>query len=172
MNFLKIGGMLLASAILFANCGGAPEKSMKPSSGHAADPSDHGANSPETDLPDILSFDALPEPFRQADYAAARNLFRQHCSGCHILNADGGNLVGPNLYGLFGRTVGTLPGFGYSSALITEDFQWSPALLDQWLQSPRQFLPGNRMTFSGLRREQDRQAIIAYVMARTGYSTE
>lgn len=81
--------------------------------------------------------------------------------------------MGPNLHGVFGRTVGTADGFQYSRALEAEDFVWTPERLEEWLANPGDYLPGNRMTFAGVRRPADRHAVIAYLMVESGFrSTE
>ena len=91
-------------------------------------------------------------------------------SGQLILRpGSAGNLVGPNLHGLFGRQVATAEGFDYSPALKAETFIWTPEQLDHWLANPGTFVPGNRMSFSGVRKPEDRNAVIAYLMTKTGY---
>lgn len=115
-------------------------------------------------------FAALPEPYKSADYKAGRRTFKL-CQSCHTLGAGGQNLVGPNLYGVFGREIGGVEGFEYSKAVEEANFVWTPEKLDEWLVSPRNFLPGNKMSFAGVRKEKDRLAVIAYIMAETGYET-
>lgn len=110
----------------------------------------------------------LPEPYASAEYNRGRRVFRR-CQACHTVNDGGASRSGPNLYGVFGRQAGGIEGFRYSKALREADFEWTPARLDEWLQNPRSFLTGNRMAFSGLRNETDRVAVIAYIMAETGY---
>ena len=124
---------------------------------------------PETQTETAVEFAALPEPYLQADFDQGRRTYRL-CQSCHTLQDGGINLVGPNLYGMFGRQVGAAEGFAYSSALQEADFVWTPERLDEWLANPRTFLPGNRMSFAGVRKEEDRLAVIAYMMSQTGYS--
>ena len=115
-------------------------------------------------------FEALPEPYQSANYDVGRRTFRQ-CSTCHSLVDGGPHLLGPNLYGVFGREVGGVETFkSYSKASQDADFIWTPELLDEWLANPREFLPGNGMSFAGLRRPTDRLAVIAYIMSETGYA--
>jgi len=66
--------------------------------------------------------------------------------------------------------VASEPGFDYSPALKAETFTWTPEQLDQWLANPRTFVPGNRMSFSGVRKPEDRLAVIAYLMVQSGYT--
>jgi cytochrome c len=111
---------------------------------------------------------SLPAPYSQGDLANGRQGFAQ-CRSCHTLTEGGPNLVGPNLYGVFGRKVGTKEGYQYSEAVQKADFIWDGAHLDRWLADPRGFLPGTKMTFPGIKTEADRRDVIAYVMVETGY---
>ena len=119
----------------------------------------------------VSPFAALPAPYNTADYARGRRTWKL-CQSCHITAEGGGNLVGPNLHGLFGREAGTLEGFAYSPALQEADFIWTPDKVDHWLENPRTFLPGNRMTFAGVRKPDDRLAVVAYLMSETGFTAE
>ena len=102
-------------------------------------------------------------------YASLENGARhwKRCQACHTRHEGGRHRVGPNLYNVFGRTVGTAEGYRYSKALQDADFVWTPQALDAWLESPRGFLPGNRMSFVGLRKETDRKDLIKFLYAET-----
>ena len=104
-----------------------------------------------------------------ADYARGKRTFKL-CQSCHLTAEGAGNLVGPNLHGLFGREVGSVDGFAFSDALEEANFVWEPVHLDEWLTNPRAFLPGNRMSFAGVRKPEDRLGLIAYLMVETGYT--
>jgi cytochrome c len=114
-------------------------------------------------------FASLPAPYNMADYARGKRTFKL-CQSCHLTAEGAGNLVGPNLHGLFGREAGSLEGFAYSDALKNADFIWEPHHLDEWLTNPRAYLPGNRMSFAGVRKAEDRDGLIAYLMLETGYT--
>ncbi|MEE2527186.1 cytochrome c family protein [Hyphobacterium sp. HN65] len=116
--------------------------------------------------PPSVDLSALPAPYDTADYDAGRRQFRR-CSSCHTLDQNGSHRVGPNLYGLFGREAGSADNFNYSNALSGAGFIWTPEQLDEWLANPREFLPGNRMSFVGLREEEDRRNVIAYLLHET-----
>ena len=106
------------------------------------------------------------EPYNAADLDAGRGQARV-CLACHSLNAGGPNMIGPNLYGFFGRGVAGVDNYSYSDALETADFVWTPRALDAWLREPAGFLPGNRMIFAGVPDEADRRDLIAFLLAST-----
>lgn len=101
----------------------------------------------------------------QGDSANGESLFAR-CRACHSLEA-GQNKVGPTLHGVFGREAGGVEGYSYSDALENADVVWNEETLDPWLENPREFIPGNKMIFPGLRDEQDRQDLIAYLKEAT-----
>ena len=109
---------------------------------------------------------ALPAPYNEASYEGGRRVFAQ-CRSCHTIDAGGGNRVGPNLHGVFGREIGTAEGFTYSQPVQEANFVWDADHLDHWLANPQTFLPGNRMAFAGVRDETQRRDVIAYLMAET-----
>ena len=90
------------------------------------------------------------------------------CRACHNVTGDKRPRTGPNLDNLFGRKAGTSENYTrYSKALQEADFVWTEQLLDEWLQKPNTFLPGNKMQFAGLRKEQDRRDLMAYLREAT-----
>lgn len=109
---------------------------------------------------------ALPTPYSAANFDAGRRVFAQ-CRSCHTIDEGAGNRVGPNLHAVFGREIGTTPGFNYSAAVQEADFVWDADHLDHWLANPSSFLPGNRMAFAGVRDETQRRDLIAYLMVET-----
>lgn len=111
---------------------------------------------------------ALPAPYNAGDLANGRRVFAR-CRACHTIGEGGPDMAGPNLYGVFGRKAGERPRYNYSNALRTADFAWDAPTLDRWLQSPRSFLPGNKMTFAGLPDADDRRDVIAFLKVETGY---
>ena len=188
MKFRMTALALVLAAGLGACGGGSEEPAQLEADAPPAEQSDAADDAVETPAADVepeetetaaapaeteaaSEFSGLPEPYASADYATGRRLFMQ-CSSCHSLVEGGPTLLGPNLYGLFDRHVGEREGFDYSKALQDADFEWTPEKLDQWLTSPRNFLPGNRMSFAGVPREDQRTAIIAYVMSQTGYTQD
>lgn len=105
--------------------------------------------------------------YASADTGRGEALTMQ-CRACHTLERGGASIVGPNLFGVFGRIAGTAADFAYSDVLAAGDFVWTPRALDAWLAQPFAFLPGNRMSFPGLPNASDRNAVIAYLLQQTG----
>ena len=91
----------------------------------------------------------------------------QICKACHSLGPGGPNMLGPALYGFFGREAGSNEEFDYSPALRAATFVWTPRALEAWLAQPGSFLPGNRMVFGGIPRQQDRRDLIAFLLEVT-----
>ncbi len=112
---------------------------------------------------------ALPSVARAgSDAALGRKVFNK-CIVCHDATADR-NKVGPSLLGVMGRTAGTLESFGsrYSEAMISageEGLVWNEASLAKYLREPKAAVPGNRMAFTGLAKDEDIANVIAYLNA-------
>lgn len=138
----------------------------------ACGPSQPAPSAPAPAAPEVSSAEmeariaALPAPYNEASYEAGRRVFAQ-CRSCHTIDVGGGNRVGPNLHGVFGREIGTAAGFTYSQPVQEASFVWNADRLDHWLANPQTFLPGNRMAFAGVRDETQRRDVIAYLMAET-----
>lgn len=96
------------------------------------------------------------------DAVKGKRIFNS-CLSCHAIEEDSPIHDAPYLKEVVGRMAGTLEGYRYSSALKSADFVWSEEKLNQWLKEPRTFLPGNRMTFMGLAKEQERKDLLAYL---------
>ncbi|HEY0052037.1 MAG TPA: cytochrome c family protein [Caulobacteraceae bacterium] len=109
---------------------------------------------------------ALPAAYQAADLDNGRQVF-QRCRSCHTLTEGGSDMVGPNLWGLFGRTAGTHGAYRYSEVMKAAGFAWDVEHLDGWLTDPRAYRPGNKMSFAGLRDADDRRDVIAYLKVAT-----
>jgi len=104
----------------------------------------------------------------QAHAAAAQSpergrLLFLRCASCHDISDTPSPKIGPNLKGVYGRRVASLPGFAYTDALKSQTFVWDEAHLNRWLTRPADLVPGTAMAFAGVPSEEDRRAIIAYL---------
>ena len=100
-----------------------------------------------------------------ADIKAGEAVFAK-CKSCHTIDAGGANGTGPNLHGTLGKKPGTHPGFAYSAGMIEEGNRakiWSYEEISEFLKAPQKHVPGTKMTFVGLKKPEDRIAVIAYL---------
>lgn len=84
------------------------------------------------------------------------------CASCHDFAPGGPDRIGPNLWGMIGRDIASRPGFSYSPAMMAHQGVWTYDQLFAYLESPARAMPGNKMAFAGLRRPEDRAAVIKY----------
>ena len=97
-----------------------------------------------------------------ASAEAGQKVFRK-CKACHTVGKGGPNRVGPNLWDIVGGGVAGRQGYGYSGALKDKGGQWTYEDLDRFLAKPKDFAPGTKMTFAGLKKAEQRAAVIAYM---------
>lgn len=111
---------------------------------------------------ELLEAPSLAQLLAAGDPALGQRTYGR-CRSCHTVDQGGGNRVGPNLFGVVGAALGTREGFRYSSALLAKGGAWSYEALDAWLESPRKYIPGNKMAYAGLRKPEDRANMILYL---------
>ncbi len=85
------------------------------------------------------------------------------CLACHTVDKGGKDKVGPNLWGIVGRPVASRPGFAYSDALRKLGGEWTYDRLFAFLRKPKDFVPGTKMGFAGLKKAEDRADVIAWL---------
>jgi len=98
----------------------------------------------------------------KADAAAGQKISAR-CEQCHDLSKGGPNKIGPNLWNVIGRARGTHPGFSYSGAMTASHDAWTFDNFFKFIKSPAAYVPGTKMSFAGLRSEQDRINLIAWL---------
>ena len=94
---------------------------------------------------------------------AGQLAFNNACRTCHTVK-EGDNRLGPSLHAVIGRKAGSLPDYGYSSAMKSGDLIWDKSTLDRFIANPDQVVPGNSMRpYGGLASPEDRASIIDYL---------
>ena len=113
---------------------------------------------------------AAKEPQPSADQLSLGERAYQQCYSCHALEPGKNDLSGPTLHGIIGRAVAAEPGFNYSPALrrlAEREPRWTEQLLDRYVADPEALVPGTSMTYHGLRKSEERKALIAYLEHQT-----
>ena len=112
---------------------------------------------------------SFPRRFQVADTEDPGALqFARKCSVCHTLTPDDGNRAGPTLYGVFGRKVGSLPGYPYSQALLDADFTWTEKTIsDLFDHGPDVVTPGTKMPIQRLKSVEERDALVRFLKQAT-----
>ena len=96
------------------------------------------------------------------DIATGEKVFKK-CAACHSIVKGGKNNIGPALYNVVGRQVGSIDDYKYSKALSEYDKQWTFEELNGYLIKPAKWIKGTKMAFAGLRKEKDRASVILYL---------
>jgi len=104
----------------------------------------------------------LAELMKTADVERGAKIFKK-CASCHNIGKGEGAKVGPGLYGVIGRAKGVFAGFSYSDALKAKGGIWDRASINQFIAKPKDYLPGTKMAFAGLKKPQDRADVILYL---------
>lgn len=157
---------ILAAAMVATGCGEAGSGGAPAPAPSASSP---GATPVVATVDRSAALSALPAPYSEANLDNGRRVFAR-CRSCHTLPEGGATLTGPNLYGVFGRQAGAQPGYRYSDALQAAGFAWDGQRLDQWLENPRTYLVGTKMSFAGIPDAADRRDVIAFLKVETGYA--
>ena len=98
-----------------------------------------------------------------ADLARGERSFKAKCASCHTLEDGGANGTGPNLYATLGGAKQSHSSFGYSGALGNTEGDWTWENMDAWLENPGSYARGTSMAFAGLKRDDERASVLAYL---------
>ena len=101
------------------------------------------------------------------DVKKGEKLFKARAMQCHTGNKGGPPGVGPNLWGVVGRKAGTMPGFVYTKANSESGVVWTEDNLFVYLENPKKFMPGTKMSFAGIKSAQERRDLIEYMKSLT-----
>jgi cytochrome c len=165
--FNKVAGAVLASLLVLVGANTAihlfyPKGTANLSKGRivvapeAAAPATPAAAKSEEKEPPVESLLA------SANVEAGQNAAKA-CGACHNWTKGAGAKIGPDLFGVVGRDIGKNPGFSYSAALQGKGGKWTFQDLYEWIKDPKGFIPGNKMSFAGIKNPQERANIIAFL---------
>ncbi|WGR94939.1 cytochrome c family protein [Bradyrhizobium sp. ISRA443] len=159
----KVLGAILAGCIvvlcvhLLANSIFAPVQPAKPGFQIAAQQPASSAPAAKTEAPAPIA-----TRLASADVNRGKSETKV-CMTCHTLNKGGPNKVGPNLWGVVDRPRASHPGFDYSAAMKAKGGKWTFDEIDKFLTHPQGYIPGTKMTFSGIQSSGQRANLIAYL---------
>lgn len=157
MRKIVMGAALVPAVLALAACGGKEPEAEAPATEEMAEETAAEEEAAEEPAADVAFADLT------GDAAAGETVFAQ-CRTCHLVE-EGKNGVGPSLYGVIGREAGSVEGFNYSEANANSGITWTPEVMFEYLEAPREYMPGTRMAFPGLKKPQDRADVIAYLDA-------
>jgi cytochrome c len=147
------GGEAASGATSGTTAAAASGAAPAPGQEQAAPAGGQTAAAPAASITDLL---------KTADVNAGQQSAKK-CMACHTFDKGGPNKVGPNLYGIVGNKHAHKDDFNYSDAMKSTGGQWTYEALDQFLTSPKQVVPGTKMTFAGVKKPDERANIIAYL---------
>ena len=119
----------------------------------ASTQSDPATNDVKTDIAALMAM---------GDLATGEKVFKK-CAACHSIVKGGKNNIGPALYNVVGRQIGSVSDYKYSKALSEYGKEWSFEELNGYLLKPAKWIKGTKMAFAGLRKEKDRASVIMYL---------
>lgn len=167
MEWTKIVGGLCGALLVFMLVTWGAEELYHTGGGHGAHGEEHAAGYViEVEDDTATESAAVEEPsieelMAAADIAKGEKVFGK-CKSCHKVE-EGGKGTGPYLYGVVGRDIASVDGFGYSGSLSDLNGNWSREALNAFLTSPKDYAPKNKMAFKGLKKPMDRANVIAYL---------
>jgi len=104
--------------------------------------------------------------FASTSAAEGAKVFKK-CVACHSIAENGGNKIGPALWGVLGRSAGSIPDYKYSKAMAAHGKNWSFEEMNGFLIKPKDWIKGTKMSFAGLKKPKERAAVILWMNENT-----
>jgi cytochrome c len=165
-EFNKIAGAVLGTALLvlgLKNFGGEIFRSEAPEKpGMTIDVAEAQATGGDANAAPAVAV-PIAQLLAKADATKGASIAKA-CGACHSLEKGGANKVGPALWNVVGRNMGSAEGFAYSEGMKAMGGKpWNYDELNAWLLAPKDFIKGTKMAFAGVKKDQDRADLIAYL---------
>ena len=156
---LILGINKIADTIYYVN---KPEKSAYQVAGitTAASNTNSETSSQGESTQDIMAL------FASTSSTDGQKIFKK-CAACHSISEGGKNKIGPALWGVLGRSAGSVTDYKYSKAMTAYGKNWSFKEMNSFLIKPKDWIKGTKMSFPGLRSAKDRAAVILYMNENT-----
>ena len=115
---------------------------------------------------DVMAAGDILALLASANVVDGEKVFKK-CAACHSVGKGGANKIGPALWGVLGRKVGSVSDYKYSKAMAAHGKSWSFEEMNGFLIKPKDWIKGTKMSFAGLKNEKDRAAVILYMNQNT-----
>lgn len=166
-EFNKVAGGVLAGAVALLAINIATDSIYRPAALEKQSYVVEGVEVAATDAAPVEAAKPIAFYLASASVEKGAGVFKK-CGACHNAEKGGAAGIGPNLYGVVGRGHAIMPGFGYSEALgAMKGKPWTFDELNAWLTSPKAYAAGNKMSFAGIGKPEDRAAVIAYLNSKS-----
>lgn len=100
---------------------------------------------------------------QSGDPKHGQTLFTENCAVCHSFSKGEAHKIGPNLFGVMGRTAGTAMGYMYSPAMASSKLSWDAKNMNEFLAGPQKKVPGTKMGFPGFSDPTEQTDVVAYL---------
>jgi cytochrome c len=115
----------------------------------------------------IVGLSATTASAQVGDATKGERVFNMQCKACHTLERGGASVAGPNLHGLIGRKSGAGTNYSYSEVMRKFGIEWNDKTLAAYLRDPKADMPGTKMVYAGLKRQDQLADLIAYLREAT-----
>ena len=110
----------------------------------------------------VIEEESIIELLAAADIDKGAKVFKK-CSQCHVVEKDGANKIGPALWNIINKDIGSKEDFKYSKAMAAFEGDWTYEQLNSYLLNPKKYIEGTKMAFAGLKKSSDRANVILYL---------